>query len=193
MSAEDRARWDARWAEGEGPSRTPAPILQAWAERLPRSGRALDLASGPGRNALWLAQRGLETTAVDVSPVALTQLRHAAMAMGMAVTTLHLDLEHDPLPPGPWDVVVCTAYLLRELFPAIRAALAPGGWLLFAQPTPTNLDRHRRPSRRFLVEAEELAAFAGELQVLQADADWRQEDRHEAWLVARRVPSVPRH
>lgn len=191
MAGEDRARWDARWAEGEGPSRTPAPILLAWADRLPVMGSALDVASGPGRNALWLAERGLQVTAVDVSPVALTQLSHAAAAMGLGVRTVHRDLEADPFPEGRWDVVVCTAYLQRDLFPTLRAALAPGGLLLFSQPTPTNLERHPRPSRRFLVEVGELAGFAGELEVLQADADWRAEGHHEAWLVLRK-PDEPR-
>src|SRR5205814_5476112 len=77
MSTEDRTRWDARY-QAAAPARRPAAFLTALEGELPRSGRALDVAGGAGRNALWLARRGLEVTLVDIAPSALALARAAA-------------------------------------------------------------------------------------------------------------------
>ena len=70
MSDDDRARWEAGYQAG-GPTRAPAGFLLELDGELPRAGRALDVAGGAGRNALWLARRGLAVTLVDIAPSAL--------------------------------------------------------------------------------------------------------------------------
>ncbi|MGE0712063.1 MAG: class I SAM-dependent methyltransferase [Planctomycetota bacterium] len=188
---EDRERWDARYreldAELGAASRPPARFLELAAGLLPGAGRALDLAGGDGRNALWLAARGLEVTLADVSPVALARAERLAAAGGQRLRTVACDLEREPPPAGPWDVVLCFHYLQRDLFPDIAWALAPGGVLLFCQPTRRNLERHPRPSARFLLEEGELPALIPPvLEVLRLEEGWLEEGRHEARVVARR-------
>lgn len=128
MSHEDRERWDAKYAAR--PSRSPgAP--SAWLEqllpRLPRGGRALDLAAGDGANALLLASRGWKVTAVDISPVGLALGRRVAGAL--RIDWVEADLE-DYLPAGPYDLVTCFRFLdRRRLGPIVASALAPGGLL----------------------------------------------------------------
>ena len=183
----DQQRWDQRYEERGARPREHAAFLDSAAELLPREGRALDVAGGDGRNALWLAARGLGVTVADVSPVGLSHARELARQEGLELETVALDLTRDPLPPGPFELVLCFHYLQRELFPAFVEALAPGGLLLFSQPTQLNLERHSKPSARFLLEPGELPSLIPPaLEVVRLEEDWLEEGRHEARVIARR-------
>jgi SAM-dependent methyltransferase len=182
----DRERWNARYRDEDAPSE-PAAFLAELEGVLPRSGRALDVAGGAGRHALWLARRGLAVTLADVSDVALGRAAARAAAEGLQLATVRLDLEESPLPEGPWDLLLCTYFLHRPLLAVFARALAPGGVLAFAHPTRTNLLRHARPPPGHLLEDGEVRGLAGglALEVLRCDEGWRASGRHEAWLVAR--------
>jgi tellurite methyltransferase len=187
MSAADRAKWDARYRTQGAESTTPSPFLTGLAE-IPHQGRALDVAGGAGRNALWLARRGLEVTLLDISGEALALAR--AAAGDLPLTTIAADLEEAPLPPGPFDVITCFNFLRRELFAAFPAALAPGGLLVFLQPTVSNLERHPRPPAAFLLDDGELPRLVQGLEILRYEEGWSSdadEPRCEARLVARKV------
>jgi len=190
MSTLDRDKWDRRYRalDHEPRSPEPSPWLAAVADRLPSRGRALDVAGGAGRNALWLARRGLDTTVADVSPEGLSLARRRADEASLRLTTLEVDLADSPFPEGPWDVIASFLFLQRDLFPAMAEALAPGGLLVFLQPTVTNLERHPRPPRRFLLETGELASLVAPLglEVLRLDERWQDGGHHEARLLARR-------
>lgn len=185
MPGGDRERWNARYAqEAERPP--PSPFLVSLDPVLPRGGRALDVAGGSGRNALWLARRGLAVTLADVSDVALDRAARAAAAEGLALSTVRLDLEAEPPPPGPWDLVVCTYFLHRPLLAALPALLAPGGLLVVAHATRTNLERHARPGPEHVLEDGELPRLVRGLEVLSSEEGWLEGGRHEARIVARR-------
>jgi SAM-dependent methyltransferase len=181
----DRDRWNSRYLTEDAPSE-PSPFLVGLDALLPRGGRALDVAGGAGRNALWLARRGLDTTLADVSEVALARAAEVARAQGLALSTVRVDLEQAPLPGGPWDLVVCTYFLHRPLFAAFPAALAPGGLLVFAHATRTNLTRHPRPGLDHVLEDGELPTLVRGLDVVRAEEGWLESGRHEARLVARK-------
>lgn len=129
---DDRARWDARWAEGDplDPDRPSAVVRDAdpW---LPADGWALDLACGTGRNALYLAERGLRVVAVDLSGRALHRLGRRAAERDLPIQPVQADLGRFAVRPGRFRVVVNTRFLLRDAFSLIREALAPGGLLVF--------------------------------------------------------------
>jgi tellurite methyltransferase len=186
MPEADRRKWDGRYREQGAGVREPSAFLEALDDLLPRRGRALDVAGGTGRHALWLARRGLDVTLADISGVALEVAREEAGRAGLMVHTLMLDLEAEPLPPGSWDVVLCVNFLWRPLFDAIPAALAPDGLLVVAHPTLTNLERHARPGPEHLLGAGELPGLVRGLEILRYDEGWQEEGRHEARLAARR-------
>ncbi len=186
MSDEDRVLWDRRWRDGTHGSKEVAPFLDSLDALLPRSGPALEVAGGRGWNALWLAGRGLDVTLVDVSPVALALAREAAAADGLAFTTVELDLEEAPLPPGPFGLVTCFHFLRRPLFREMAAVVAPGGLLVVEIMTRRNLERHASPSERFLLDEGELPGLVPGLEILSHDEAWRASDRHAARLVARK-------
>ncbi len=181
MADADRVKWDARWAERGAPG-APSAVLLALADLLPRRGRALDLAGGAGRHAIWLARRGLEVTLVDFSPRALALAR----ATEPTLTTLACDLDADPAPAGPWDLVLVFHFLDRRLYRGLPDLLAPGGLLVVVHPTRTNLERHPSPGAPYLLEPDELPTLMSSLHVLHQDEGWSCEDRHEARIVARR-------
>jgi len=184
VAKNDRERWNARHAEEPPPP--PSPFLAELDPVLPRRGRALDVAGGSGRHALWLARRGLEVTLADVSDVALARAADDARREGLKITTLQVDLEAAPLPPGPWDVILCTYFLHRPLFAAFAAALAPAGLLVAAHATRSNLSRHGRPGPDHVLEDGELPALVRGLEIVRYDEGWLESGRHEARIVARR-------
>lgn len=173
-----------------------APPAAHWlgtiADLLPTVGRALDVAGGSGRNALWLARRGLHVTIVDISSVGLGLARREASEHGLSVETLACDLEVDPLPQGPWDLVLSVNYLQTRLIPVMVDRLAPGGRLAFRHPTRRNLTRHPKPPARFLLEEGQLASLiAGlPLEMLHAREGWSDEGYHVSELVAERRPAT---
>jgi tellurite methyltransferase len=181
----DRERWDARYRK-RGAAEEPEPSLVALADRLPRAGAALDVAGGAGRNALWLARRGLKVTLVDISPVALAIVRQRAAAAALEITTCAADLDSEELPAGPWDLIVCIRYLNRALLRTVPELLAPGGSVFVCQPTERNLDRNPRPSRRFLLNEGELPQLLPELTVEWFEEDWTKAGQHDARIFARR-------
>jgi SAM-dependent methyltransferase len=187
MSDADRAKWDERY-RSKGPE-SSEPLAFLTSLELPEPGRALDVAGGAGRNAIWLARRGWQVTIVDVSPQGLALAR--AAAPDLALQIICADLERAPLPPGPFDLVVSSYFLRRELFPAFPAVLAPGGRLVYVQPTRSNLQRHARPPAGFLLDDGELPSLVRDLEIVSYEEGWfgeGDEARHEARLVARKRP-----
>lgn len=134
VSESDRRRWDARYAADDpvtGP--VPKPLVLELEPLLPRQGRALDIACGEGQLALWLARRGLDVTAVDISPVALDRLRALAATEGLVdrIDALEVDLDHGlpPLAPG-LALVTCIDFHAPGVIAQASDLLAPGGMLL---------------------------------------------------------------
>jgi len=191
MSNVDREKWDARYREQGVESRTPHAFLTGLASVLPRQGRALDVAGGSGRNAIWLAQRGLAVTLVDISLEGLALAKAEAVAVGVTLDLVLADLEVDPLPPGPYDVVFSANFLRRPLFGEFPRILAPGGALVFIQPTRKNLERNPRPPAPFLLEDAELPSLVQGLELETYEETWfpsSDGQRHEAHLLARKPP-----
>ena len=190
--ADDRAHWNRNWADTDPLAGGPSPVVCALVEGLDLpDGPVLDVAGGPGKNAVWLAERAHAVTLVDVSDVALSLATRRAQAHGVSLTTVLADLQFDPFPAGPWAMVLVSFYLQPAVFGAAATELAPGGRLVVVHPTVDNLRRHAKPSRRFLLqpgEARRLAEAAG-LTVETYDEGWigdGDDARHLVRLVARR-------
>lgn len=179
-------RWNRIWSErASGYDAEPALFLQRIAAHLPRAGTALDVAGGAGRNAVWLAGRGLAVTCADLSPVGLEMAETLAAANQVSITTLMADCEQT-LPGAGWDLIVCVHFLSRRVLETVGAFLAPGGLFAFVQPTVENLKKHSRPGRRWLLEVgEALELLDPRLEVITCDEGWSEEGRHEVELLAR--------
>ncbi len=134
VSDEDRVRWDKRHAGAENLEPGPPALFVSIQELFPTEGKALEIACGRGETAVWLALRGMEVRAVDISPVAID------LAWGLAADNgvdrrCHFDVWDldDGLPPGPpADLLLCHMFREVALYPALVDRLAPGGILAVA-------------------------------------------------------------
>lgn len=143
-------RYRSKEHQAEEKDASPTPLLAETAQPLP-PGRALDLACGAGRNALWLAANGWNVTAVDGSPAAIALLRDQASARALTITAQAADLQAGEyqITRSAWDLIVIAYYLQRDLFNPAKQGVAPGGILLAIvhisepgeEPKETRLER----------------------------------------------------
>lgn len=142
----------------------PAAWLIDNLDLLPPGGRVLDVASGTGRHARFLADRGWHVHAVDRDADALAGLVHPR------ITTEVRDLEAGPVSLGhrEYAAVLVFNYLHRPLMPAIVEAVVPGGVLLYETFTVGQAARGRPRNPAFLLRPGELPELVKPLIVLRA-------------------------
>lgn len=125
MTDQDRQKWNARYRENLG-SDQPSRILEDFYD-LSLPGKALDIACGNGRNSLFLAGKGFQVDAVDISPVALDPLA----GQNPGINVICQDMDTWKILPDAYQVIVNIHFLDRRLFPLILSGLKPGGVLIF--------------------------------------------------------------
>lgn len=165
---EDPARWwDERYATGTAKGRLPASIISEHAELLPKAGRALDLAMGSGRNALYLAGAGLEVTGIDISSIAVRRCRDEAKRLGLKFETRVADALKWDMGYEQFDLILNFYFLERELAPRIVEALKPGGVLVFETYTLAQLQLEGGPRNpKWLLHPSELPLMFQKLRKL---------------------------
>ena len=130
---------------------------------LPR-GKAIDLATGEGRNAVFLAQHGLQVDAVDISEVGLEKARKLAKETGVRIRTILADLDIYPIPREHYDLIANFYFLDRNLIPKIRRGLKKGGRVIFETYLIDQRDlgtKGPRNPKYFLKHNEHLGMFKG--------------------------------
>jgi 2-polyprenyl-3-methyl-5-hydroxy-6-metoxy-1,4-benzoquinol methylase len=142
----DFAHWEQRYTRPDYLFGTaPNAFLAAQAHRLARGARALAIADGEGRNGIWLAEQGLDVTAVDFSPTALDKAQRLAADRGVSVDFVQADLGAWAWPQGEFDVVVAifiqfaTPALREKIFGGMKQALKPGGLVLMQGYRPEQI------------------------------------------------------
>lgn len=170
---DDRERWNETYSgddEFELPE-DPIPELARRIDTLPE-GRALDVATGTGRNATYLADRGYEVEAIDVSDEALERARRRADERGVDVEWIRTDLT-DPevdIETDAYDLITVSFFAALDLLPELKEALAPDGVLVYEHhlrsSDPVEIgpssDRHRYRSNDLLRACLDLTILAYE-------------------------------
>ena len=129
MSQIDREKWDQRYTEDSYNKKNPVTLVADWLAQIP-VGRALDVACGAGRNALFLAQAGYRVDAIDISPEGLKLARQEAESQGINVNWIEHDLDQ-PYPfDTDYDLILVMWYLGLDLVTRLCDCLAPGGYLI---------------------------------------------------------------
>lgn len=168
MSIEDKVRWDKQHESTHGSAEASSFLVEIFAAEawpMPR-GRALDIACGKGRNAIFLAERGFDVVAADISPAALEEGRRRVAGKTLAITWQQTDLELIQLSAGAYDLVVNFNYLQRSLIPQIKAALRPGGSVIFETYLIDQAAIGHPKNPAYLLEHNELLNWFRDFRVL---------------------------
>jgi tellurite methyltransferase len=141
---------------------------------LPRRGQALDLACGNGRNTLYLSRQGLTATGIDRSRDSLRSAKEAAARANLKASFVEADLTRFALPAGAFSAIVCFKYRDPGWYGSVRAALRPGGLLIFETYTLEHRQYGHKPlDPAHLLERHEL---------LRAFEDWEIIFYREVWM-----------
>ena len=150
MAVEDKERWDKKYKNNNPIPSKIAEVVEKYS-LLAKGRKALDIACGTGRNAKFLAKQGFEVDALDISSVALESLKDIEN-----IRTKEVDFDNYRLKENAYDLIVCTYYLNRSLFPQIEKALKEDGLFIF-ETFMHHPDNTKVPSNRsFLLEDGEL-------------------------------------
>lgn len=189
MSATDRERWDAKYADRQAVEPPPDDWLRQSVEAIP-PGRALELACGLGHNAIWLAEQGWQVDAVDISPVGLARAAELAKSRQALVQWIAADLDDlswEP-PRSKYDLIVVFRFLDRLRLPQlIEESLAPGGLLVYETFSVGQLsrpDNHLKNPAFALNPGELPTLFPALTTVKYEEADL--DDRSVGRLLARK-------
>ena len=146
----------------------PTRWLVDHAHLLPSTGDALDVACGSGRNAFWLAARGLRTVALDRDAAAIAGIRETAERLRPAAARgrRRPGNRRGDVARRRVRLIVVVHYLHRPLFPALKAALRPGGILVYETFTRGQAQRGKPTNPAFLLEPGELRELVAPLEML---------------------------
>ena len=168
MNHEHRAKWEQRHRDSlPGDAEISVGELLPEIQSIHPHGRVLDIAAGTGRNALAVARAGLPIVAIDFSAPGMRTLAEIARREGLLVCPIVADLEAGlPVREKTFDVILNVSYLDRALVPQLKAALRPGGLLLFDTFTVDEAGGHLRDTR-FALERYELRAMLADMELMR--------------------------
>jgi len=185
---DEPSKWDDKYRRGEYPGSEPAAVLaQAIAGRMP--GRALDIACGAGRNAICLAFHNWKVTGVDASAVGLELAQKVAAQERVSIDWRLANLERGEfaIEPEGYDLICVIHYLQRDLMPAIRGGVMPGGMVVAAIAMVDDAPDITPMNPAFLLQPGELRAMFDGWEIVHASETRKTAHaRLTAELIARR-------
>jgi tellurite methyltransferase len=176
-----RERWNHKYREAPNAWTIPDPfLLRAFSEYVlplfPHGGRALDLAGGAGRHAIWLTRQSSEValwevTLIDISEAGVELAKQNAGSLASRICFVLDDLTHfkgsQTYIERQFDVVMAFFYLERDIFPEILKTLRPGGLLIYKTRMFAGERRANGPKNpAYLLKAGELLQLATGLRIL---------------------------
>ncbi|MFC4451157.1 class I SAM-dependent methyltransferase [Halorussus aquaticus] len=182
--------WDERFRDGDYPQNPdPSPILRRYLGACP-DGRALDVATGTGRNAVFLAEEGYQVDGIEQSIEGLRIARRNATNSGVAERTnwIQADVPTYAFPESTYDVATISFYRAVDRFPDIKEALTPNGVLFVEHHLRSSESVQSGPSGdRYRFAANELLHACLDLTVLYYDERTETRDDGRSSAVVRIV------
>jgi len=127
----DQKRWDGKFKGEKFVYGKMATLFLRRNIRLLKKGRALEIATGEGRNAVFLAQHGFEVDAIDISEMGLRKAKRLAKEVGVKIHLILVDIDSYLIEPGRYDLIANFYFLRRNLIPKIKKGLKKGGRVVF--------------------------------------------------------------
>jgi SAM-dependent methyltransferase len=182
--------WDERYANGKYSASAPHKLLVSLVEKL-KAGKALDLACGTGRHAIFLAQKGWRVTAVDNSTVGIGVAGNRAAEKALEIDFRVADLEADDfkIEENSFDLICDFYYLQRDLFAEMKKGLKTGGVIAAA----IHIYGEGEKKGRFLLREGELKEIFRDFEILHyhetpaTDPDAGEHHRRTAEIVCRKT------
>jgi SAM-dependent methyltransferase len=165
---DDRRQWDQVYSGRNYVfGKAPSEFLKDHINRLP-VGKALDIAMGEGRNAVYLAEKGFQVDGVDLSEVALKKGRRLARENHVVINTINADLNTYTIKPESYDVILNIDYLQKSLIPQIKRGLRHGGVVVYENYTVKQLENTggKAIQRNFLLDEGELQKLFKDFKIL---------------------------
>ncbi len=194
-----RQKWDSIYARSDRCTQPVAcEVLREFGYLLPAGGTALDVACGLGGNAFYLAARGFNVTAIDVSAVAIESINHCIESepinkQSSGIHAVCESVSSDWLSQGSYDVIVVSRYLDRSICNALMNALNPLGLLYYQTFTRSKVNAEEGPSNPdYLLATNELLSLFSGLTVIAFSDQGRlgapdKGFRNQSYLVAQKA------
>jgi SAM-dependent methyltransferase len=157
MALNDKLKWDKKYEntpsllEKREPSKKLINLLTK-----AKGKKALDVASGAGRNSIYLATNGFEVEAIDISQVALNELKKKGFDN---ITCKLVDLDEYEIAQNSYDLIVMTNFLDRNLIPKLATALKKDGILFIETYMHDKINEKPSSNPDFLLQKDELKSF----------------------------------
>ena len=146
------------------------PELAACERYLDGNGLALEVASGKGANALYLAGIGYRVIALDCAINGLKLAAYAARQHNLVIHQAAVDLKRMVLPEQTFDLISVVRYLERSLFAQLAAALKPDGLLFYKTFNRAFLDTHPGFNPDYVLKKGELQTVFANLEIVAGDS-----------------------
>ena len=124
-------KWDKNYQACTSAFPSAAKVLQDNQHLLPNTGTALDLACGRGANAICLAENGLNTSAWDISSIALEHLSNKAKEKNLQINTEVRDVSQKPPTSNSFDIIIISNFLERDIIDDIKNAIKTDGLIFY--------------------------------------------------------------
>ncbi len=167
-SEDERSHWDAFLNRAQYVyGKEPAPFLKENIHVV-RPGRALDIAMGEGRNAVFMAKRGFQVDGVDISEVAIRKALRLARENHVTLTPINADLNKYQVQPETYDLIVTINFLYRPFIPALKKGLKRGGYVIYENYTVDQLKNAlgQNLRRDWLLQKGELKELFKDFEIL---------------------------
>lgn len=185
MSLKDKEKWNSKYRSPDhAPDHEPCKWLSENASLLTGKGKALDIAMGEGRNAVFAGELGYDVTGIDISDSGVQNALALAKEKNVDLKYNVADLDDYEFGEDEYDLILCFYFLDRRLFPKIRTALKPGGILMYETFTIDHLS-HSSFKREWLLEHNELLKEFSDFHILKYQ-EVDQDEKAFASLIAQK-------
>jgi len=165
MAHSDKERWNEKYQDNQIPN-TPIKLVTDYT-KLAKGKQALDIACGMGRHSKYLVSQGFDVDALDVSSVAIASLQELEH-----INAMEVDFDSYVLTKEKYDLIVCTYYLERRLFPQMIAALKPNGIIIMETFLHDEINERQPSNPAFMLNEGELEAYFDEKCELLHIPEW---------------------
>lgn len=192
-------KWNNTYNNTNTLSANPASVLIDNIHLLSKNGDdnldALDLACGRGGNAIFLAEKGFNVDAIDISPVILKKIKAFSNKQKLAINCIERNIETTGLSNKKYNIIIVSYFLSRDLFPQIINSLKPNGLLFYQTWSKLSCEEKGPSNPNFRLDAGELLKLCASLRIIYYQengslGDIHQGLRNEALVIAQNIIST---